>query len=54
VELVDPLSTDEAYESIEAAKPDLDRRPYRANLLPRVPINTRRRGRDLGVESNLR
>jgi hypothetical protein len=43
VELVDPLSTDEAYESIEVDMPDHDRRQSRAHVLPRVSMNTRRR-----------
>jgi hypothetical protein len=42
MELVDPLSTDEAYESIGADMLDHDRRPFRANLLPHVLMNTRR------------
>jgi hypothetical protein len=43
VELVDPLSTDEAYESIGVNMPDHDRRRSRAHLLPRVSMNTRSR-----------
>jgi hypothetical protein len=43
VESVDPLSTDEAYESIGADMPDHDRRPSCAYLLSCVPMNTRRR-----------
>jgi hypothetical protein len=43
VEPVDPLSTDEAYESIRIDMPDHDRRRSCAHLLPRVPMNTRRR-----------
>jgi hypothetical protein len=51
VEPVDPLSTDEAYESIRVDMPDHDRQRSRAHLLPHVPMNTRRhargvRGRD--------
>jgi hypothetical protein len=49
VEPVDPLSTDEAYESIEVDMPDHDRRRSRAHLLPRVSMNNRRRAR--GVRS---
>jgi hypothetical protein len=45
VEPVNPLSTDEAYESIRADMPDHDRRPSCAHLLPHVPMNTRRRAR---------
>jgi hypothetical protein len=41
VEPVDPLSTDEAYESIGVDMPD-DRRRSRAHLLHRVLVNTRR------------
>jgi hypothetical protein len=39
--MVDPLSTDETFESIGADMPDHDRRLSRAYLLPRVPMNTR-------------
>jgi hypothetical protein len=42
VEPVDPLSTDEAYESIGVDMPDHDRRRSHAHFLPRVPMNTRR------------
>jgi hypothetical protein len=42
---VDPLSTDEAYESIRADMPDHDRRPSHAHLLPHIPMNTRRYAR---------
>jgi hypothetical protein len=42
VELVDPLSTDEAFESFGADISDHDRRPSRAHLLPHGPMNTRR------------
>jgi hypothetical protein len=52
VEPVDPLSTDEAYESIGADMPDYDRRPSHAHLLPCVPMNTRRRAR--GVRGRAR
>jgi hypothetical protein len=45
VEPVDPLSTDKASKSIGADMPDHDRRPSRAHLLPRIPMNTRRRAR---------
>jgi hypothetical protein len=45
VELVDPLSTDEAYELIGVDMPDHDRRRSRAHLLPQIPMNTRRRAR---------
>jgi hypothetical protein len=43
VELVDPLSTDEAFESIGADMPDPNRWRSCAHLLPRVLMNTRRR-----------
>jgi hypothetical protein len=39
---VDPLSTDEAYESIGPDMPNHDRRPSRAHLLPHILMNTRR------------
>jgi hypothetical protein len=42
VEPVDPLSINEAYESIGANMPDHDRLSSRAHLLSRVPMNTRR------------
>jgi hypothetical protein len=42
VELVDPLSTAEAYELIEADMPDHDRRPSHIHFLPRISMNTRR------------
>jgi hypothetical protein len=42
VELVDTLSTDEGFESIRADMPDHGRRPSRAHLFPRIPMNTRR------------
>jgi hypothetical protein len=45
VEPVDPLSTDEAYESIGVDMPDHERRRSHAHLLPHVPMNTRRRAR---------
>jgi hypothetical protein len=45
VELVDPLSTDEAYELIGVDMPGHDRRRSRAHLLPQIPMNTRRRAR---------
>jgi hypothetical protein len=45
VESVDPLSTDEAYESIRVDMPDHDRRRSHAHLLPCVPMNNRRRAR---------
>jgi hypothetical protein len=42
VKPVDLLSTNEASESIGADMPDYDRRPSRAHLLPRIPMNVRR------------
>jgi hypothetical protein len=45
MESIDPLSTDEAYESVEVDMPDHDRRRSRAHLLPHVPMNTRRHTR---------
>jgi hypothetical protein len=45
VELVDSLSSDEAFESIGADMPDHDRWPSRAHLLPRVLMNSRRHAR---------
>jgi hypothetical protein len=42
VELVDSLSTDEAYESIKVGMSDHDRQPSHAHLLSRIPMNTRR------------
>jgi hypothetical protein len=42
VELVDPLSIDEAYESIGVDMPNHVRRPSHAHLHPYVPMNTRR------------
>jgi hypothetical protein len=42
VELVDLLSSDEAFESIGADMPNHDRRPSRAHLLPHVLMNSRR------------
>jgi hypothetical protein len=49
MEPVDPLSIDEAFESIEADMPDHDRWPSHAHLLPCVPVNTRRRARGVRV-----
>jgi hypothetical protein len=46
MELVDLLSTDEAYESIEVDMSDHDRWPSHAYLLPRIPMNTRRHARE--------
>jgi hypothetical protein len=43
VEPVNPLSIDEAYESIGVDMLDHDRRRTHAHLLHRVPMNTRRR-----------
>jgi hypothetical protein len=40
---VDPLLTDEAYESIGADMSDHDRRRSRAHLLPHISMNTSRR-----------
>jgi hypothetical protein len=54
VEPVNPLSTDEAYESIGVDMPDHDRRQSRTHLLPRVPMNTRRCAHGLGVKLNHR
>jgi hypothetical protein len=45
VESVDPLSTDESYESIGVNMLDHDRRRSRAHLLHHVPMNSRRRTR---------
>jgi hypothetical protein len=45
VESVDPLSIDEAYESIRVDMPDHDRRRSPTHLFPLVPMNTRRRAR---------
>jgi hypothetical protein len=45
VEPVDPLSTDEAYESIGTDMLNHDRRPSHAHLLSHVLMNTRRRAR---------
>jgi hypothetical protein len=47
VEPVDPLSTDEAYESIGVDMLDHDRQRYHAHLLPRIPMNTRKRARGI-------
>jgi hypothetical protein len=47
VEPVDPLSTDEAYESIGVDMLDHDRRRCHAHLLPRIPMNTRKRAREI-------
>jgi hypothetical protein len=47
VGVIDSLSTDETYESIEADMPDHDRRLSHAHLPPRVPMNTM--GRACGV-----
>jgi hypothetical protein len=43
VEPIDPLSTDEAYESIGADMSDHDRGRSCAHLLPCILMNTRRR-----------
>jgi hypothetical protein len=45
VESVDPLSTDEACESIVVDMPDHNRRRSRAHFLLRVLMNIRRRAR---------
>jgi hypothetical protein len=53
VELVDPLSTDEAYESIRADMSYHDRRPSHAHLLPHILMNTRRRAHGVRGQAKL-